>query len=285
MTFEILQQNKCHGGYWKRLRHDSYACKSQMTFSVFLPALDENILNYPALFWLSGLTCSDQNFVQKAHAEAMANEFGFILIAPDTSPRGLGLPGDSIAYDFGEGAGFYVDATAAPWSTNYQMYSYVSSELYELALSRFPIDPDRVGIFGHSMGGHGALTIALKNPAKFRSVSAFSPICAPMTCPWGIKAFQGYLGDDTAAWEDYDTCELIGSGARVSSILVDQGSDDDFLSTQLQPERLEKVCVGTGIDLEVCMHNGYDHSYFFISTFINKHLRYHHKKLNRHINN
>jgi len=280
MTFNIMQVNKCHSGYWKRLRHDSYITKCDMTFSVFMPQLSEDVLNVPALFWLSGLTCDDQNFVQKAHAEAMANQLGMIIVVPDTSPRGLDIAGQHDSYDFGEAAGFYLDATEPGWVTNYQMYSYIILDLYELALSRFPIDPDRVGIFGHSMGGHGALTIALKNPRKFRSVSAFAPVCSPMQCPWGSKAFSGYLGADQQSWLQYDACELIKSGHKVQSILVDQGAEDEFLGEQLKPENLRTACRNASIDLELNLHEGYDHSYFFISTFIDRHLTYHHQQLN-----
>lgn len=281
MTFELIQQNKCQGGYWKRLKHNSYETKCDMTFSVFLPQLGRDVLNYPALFWLSGLTCDDQNFVQKAHAEAMANDLGMILIVPDTSPRGLDIAGQHDRYDFGEAAGFYLDATEAPWVVNYQMASYVATELYELVLSRFPIDPHRVGVFGHSMGGHGALTLALKEPKKFRSVSAFAPICSPCHCPWGVNAFTGYLGDDKSKWQSYDACELIKNGAEVPSILVDQGSDDEFLGEQLNPELLRQACLDSGIDLQLNIQEGYDHSYFFISSFIGQHLRYHHRQLSK----
>jgi len=281
MGFEIVQQNKCHGGYWKRLRHNSYVTKSTMTFSVFLPNLSEDVLNFPALFWLSGLTCDDQNFVQKAHVEAVANELGMIIIVPDTSPRGLDIAGQHDSYDFGESAGFYLDATLAPWSTNYQMYSYITMDLYELVLSRYPVDPDRVGIFGHSMGGHGALTIALKEPAKFRSVSAFAPICSPFHCPWGQKALTGYLGENKEQWLQYDSCELIKSGKRVAAILVDQGEADEFLPTQLKPDLLRQACQDAAIDLQLNIREGYDHSYFFIRSYVEEHVRYHHLQLNK----
>ena len=280
MSYELIQHNKCHGGHWSRLKHNSFATQCDMTFSVFLPQISDDMLNSPALFWLSGLTCDDQNFVQKAHAEAMANDLGMILIVPDTSPRRLDIPGQTDSYDFGEAASFYLDATQSPWKKNYQMYSYIVSDLYELALSRYPIDPHRVGIFGHSMGGHGALIMALKDPKKFRSVSAFAPVCSPLHCPWGVKAFKGYLGEDRGDWNQYDACELIKEGARIPNILIDQGMDDEFLDTQLNPEMLRQACGNAAIDLELNYHQGYDHSYFFIRTFIEKHISYHHKHLN-----
>ena len=281
MAFEFIQQQRCQGGYWKQFRHTSQALRCDMQFSVYVPEIaNEDIRNLPALFWLSGLTCNDRNFVEKAHVEARANDLGMLIVVPDTSPRGVNLPGEDDSYDFGSAAGFYLDATEAPWSLHYRMYTYITSELYELVLSRFPIDDKRLGIFGHSMGGHGALTIALKNPAKFRSVSAFAPICAPMDCPWGQKALTGYLGERSAAWEKYDACALIAGGKKVPAILVDQGLDDQFLERELLPGKLEEVCQAQGINLTLNRREGYDHSYFFISTFIDEHLRYHYLQLN-----
>ncbi|WP_020407157.1 S-formylglutathione hydrolase [Hahella ganghwensis] len=281
MSFELIQQNRCQGGYWKQFKHDSETCGCEMVFSVYVPEIaTEVVRNLPGLFWLSGLTCSDRNFVDKAHVEARANDLGMIIVVPDTSPRGVNISGEDDSYDFGSAAGFYLDATESPWSDHYRMYSYITSELYELVLSRFPIDHQRLGIFGHSMGGHGALTIALKNPDKFRSVSAFAPICAPSQCPWGQKALMGYLGDNPPLWRQYDTCALIADGSRVESILIDQGLEDQFLEDQLMPEALEAVCAEKGIALTLNRREGYDHSYFFISSFIDEHLRYHYQQLN-----
>lgn len=251
-----------------------------MTFSIYLPEIAESSHNpLPALFWLSGLTCTDRNFVEKAHVEARANELGMIIVAPDTSPRGVNIKGEDDSYDFGSGAGFYLDATESPWAENYRMYSYISVELYDLILSGFPVDPQRMGIFGHSMGGHGALTLALKHPEKFRSVSAFAPVCSPSDCPWGQKALTGYLGSDRQSWRQYDTCSLIKAGNTVASILVDQGMQDQFLKEQLNPEKLESLCKDKKIPVTINRRQGYDHSYFFISSFIGDHLSYHHKNL------
>ncbi|WP_431686543.1 S-formylglutathione hydrolase [Hahella sp. NBU794] len=275
----LIQENKCHGGYWRRYQHDSETCGCPMTFSVFVPAAAEEG-KCATLFWLSGLTCTDQNFVQKADVESAAAEYGFIVVAPDTSPRNVGLDGEDLSYDFGSGAGFYVDATEAPWRANYRMYSYVTEELYSLVADNLPMDQERTGVFGHSMGGHGALTIALKQPEKFRSVSALAPICAPMSCPWGKKALAGYLGTNQEDWKAYDSVALIESGAKVSGILVDQGDKDEFLAEQLNPELLKAACAEKGIPLTLNYRAGYDHSYFFIKTFIRDHVKHHHKMLN-----
>lgn len=248
-----------------------------MRFAAFVPPGKGP---FPALFWLSGLTCTEENFTVKAGAQRVAAELGIAIIAPDTSPRGEGVPDDPDgAYDFGLGAGFYVNATEAPWSAHYHMRRYVEEELYDLALAELPVDRTRVGICGHSMGGHGALTIALRNPQKFKSVSAFAPIVSPMNCPWGEKALSGYLGADRSAWRDYDACALIEDGARVQDILVDQGDKDQFLDVQLKPELLQNACAKAGVPLTLRLQPGYDHSYYFISTFIEDHLRWHKKRL------
>ncbi len=275
MTVEIVSEWRSFGGRQIRFSHASSSCNCTMTAAVYLPKEAENG-PVPALFWLSGLTCTDDNFTTKAGAQQFAAEHGIAIIAPDTSPRGEGVPDDpDAAYDFGLGAGFYVNATQAPWATHYHMYDYVVTELPQLVGEAFPIDLERIGISGHSMGGHGALTIALKNPGKYRSVSAFAPIVAPSECPWGQKALGGYLGEDRAAWQPYDTCQLIPGAAERLPILVDQGGADDFLENQLMPERLEAVCREHSHPLELRMQPGYDHSYFFIATFIGDHIRHH----------
>jgi S-formylglutathione hydrolase len=229
---------------------------------------------------LSGLTCTEENFTVKAGAQRIAAELGLLLIVPDTSPRGDTVPGDPTgSYDFGLGAGFYVDATQQPWSRNYKMASYVERELPGLINSELPVDVARQSIMGHSMGGHGALTIALRNPARYASVSAFSPICSPMHCPWGEKALRGYLGENKQSWRKYDACALIEDGARVMELLVDQGGADQFFRTQLKPDLLERTCARAGVPLKLRVHEGYDHSYFFIATFIEEHLRWHAQRL------
>ena len=271
---ETLSEARCFGGIQGTYRHASDETGCDMTFSVFRPPQAESS-PVPVLYYLSGLTCSEENFTVKAGAQRGAAELGLMLVAPDTSPRGLGLPGEDDSYDFGSGAGFYVDATRSPWSTNYRMYSYVSGELPALVESKFPADAERRGIFGHSMGGHGALVVALRNPDRYRSVSAFAPIANPVDCPWGQKAFTGYLGDDRDAWREYDATELIQRRGWQSSILVDQGDADGFLAEQLKPERLRQVCTEKGVDLRLRMQAGYDHSYFFIASFIDDHLEHH----------
>lgn len=248
-----------------------------MRFSVFVPPQAERG-PVPVLFYLAGLTCTEETFMIKAGAQRLAAELGLMLVAPDTSPRGVPLPGDSDSWDFGVGAGFYLDATQDPWSKHYRMYSYVTEELPALIAANFPADMTRQGIFGHSMGGHGALTIGLKNRNRFRSISAFAPIIAPMQVPWGQKAFTNYLGADTAAWKKYDACALvlgISEAARGPRILIDQGHADQFLARELQPERFEAACAQVGYPLTLRRHKGYDHGYYFISTFIDDHLRHH----------
>ena len=235
----------------------------------------------PVLWYLSGLTCTEENFTVKAGAQRVASALGLIVVAPDTSPRGEGVPGDPHrAYDFGLGAGFYVDAVREPWAKNYRMRSYIERELPELIALDFPADMARQGITGHSMGGHGALTIALRNPGRFKSVSAFAPISSPMNCPWGQKALSGYIGEDRKAWRTYDACALIEDGARLPDLLVDQGTADNFLKEQLKPELLQEACAKAGIPLTLRRQEGYDHSYYFISTFMEDHLRWHAQRLN-----
>jgi S-formylglutathione hydrolase len=250
-----------------------------MRFGVFMPpqALAARV---PVLYWLSGLTCTEENFIVKAGAQRVAAELGIAIVVPDTSPRGLGIAGEADAYDFGLGAGFYVDATEPPWSAGYRMYSYVTQELPAHVAGRFAVDATRTGIFGHSMGGHGALTIALKNPDRYRSVSAFAPIASPTRCPWGEKALTGYLGADRARWRDYDTTALIEDrGWHGPPLLVDQGTSDPFLERQLRPELLRDACSASGVALDLRLRDGYDHSYFFIATFIEDHLRFHARHL------
>ena len=232
------------------------------------------------LVWLSGLTCTEDNFVSKAGAQRVASELNVVIVAPDTSPRGENVPDDpDAAWDFGLGAGFYVDASESPWSTHYRMRAYIENELLDAVSSVVAIDRGRVGLLGHSMGGHGALTIGLRNPDTFRSVSAFAPICSPLNCPWGEKALGNYLGSDKAHWREYDACALIEDGARLPALLVDQGEADSFLSEQLKPALLASACESAGIPLTLRMQEGFDHSYFFISTFIEDHLRWHVEQL------
>ena len=269
------------GGQQKIFTHPSEACRCDMRFAVYTPPEDRHGSGpFPAIFWLSGLTCTEENFIVKAGAQRIAAELGLVLIAPDTSPRGEGVPDDPVgAYDFGLGAGFYVNATQAPWSTHYQMRRYIEEELYDLVLDQFPVDPARIGVTGHSMGGHGALTIGLRNPKKFRSISAFAPISSPVNCPWGEKALDGYLGEGRGAWRDYDACALLEDGARAAALLVDQGAADTFLEAQLKPELLQAACEKAGVPLNLRMQPGYDHSYYFIASFIEDHLRWHVERL------
>ena len=277
---ELIESHGCYGGTQRIYKHESKAIGLPMRFSVFMPkeALQKNV---PALFYLAGLTCTEETFPIKAHAQRFAAQHGIALIAPDTSPRGAGVPGEADAWDFGVGAGFYVDATQEPWSKHWRMYSYVRDELREVVLANLPVDGARLGIFGHSMGGHGALVLALRNPEIYRSVSAFAPIAAPMRCPWGEKAFSGYLGDDREAWRRYDASELVAHASRRfdASILVDQGMADQFLADQLNPDVLEAACREAGQPLTLRRHEGYDHSYFFIQTFIEEHLAHHARRL------
>jgi S-formylglutathione hydrolase len=246
-----------------------------MTFSIFLPPQVEQG-KVPLVYWLSGLTCTDENFVAKAGAQRYAAELGLAIVAPDTSPRGEGVPDDPDgAWDFGLGAGFYVNATREPWRKHYRMYDYIVDELPALINSQFPVDASRVGISGHSMGGHGALTIALKNPGRFRSVTAFSPICSPLNCPWGEKALGNYLGPEREAWREYDTTALLAGAREQLPVLVDQGDADDFLAEQLRTPLLKQACADAGYPMTIRMQEGYDHSYFFIASFIGEHLAFH----------
>ena len=271
---ETLSEQRCHGGVQGFYRHESRETGTPMRFAVYLPPAVQNE-PVPVLYFLAGLTCTEETATIKAGAQAHASRLGLALVMPDTSPRGAGIEGEDDDWDFGTGAGFYLDATREPWSAHYRMYAWVTGELRNLVASRFPVRDDSTGIFGHSMGGHGALTIALRNPDAYRSVSAFAPICAPAQCPWGEKAFSGYLGDDRAAWTGHDATALIESGARCAPILVDQGEDDQFLEAQLHPHLLEQACAAAGQPLDVRRHAGYDHSYYFIQTFIADHLEHH----------
>lgn len=272
---EILSEQRSFGGLQGVYRHTSRETGTVMRFAVFQPP-QAFARPVPVLWFLSGLTCTEENVTVKAGAQRVAAELGLMVVAPDTSPRGEGVPGDpDNAYDFGLGAGFYVDATQAPWSTHYRMYSYVTRELPALVVERFPADRSRQGITGHSMGGHGALTVALRNPQVYRSVSAFAPIVAPSEVPWGHKALGRYLGDDRAAWAQHDACALIRAGHRAPVILVDQGESDRFLDEQLRPDLLEDACAAAGQPLLLRRQPGYDHSYYFIATFMEDHLRWH----------
>jgi len=275
---ETISEQRCYGGIQGIYRHQSMETRTPMQFSVFTPQQATN-RKAPVLWYLSGLTCTEENFTVKAGAQRYAAEHGIMLVAPDTSPRGADIEGEDESYDFGSGAGFYVDATAAPWDANYRMYSYVTGELPGIIFGQFSADSDRQGITGHSMGGHGALTIGLKNPDIYRSISAFSPICAPIQCPWGQKALTGYLGENQSGWSQYDATELIANGHRCSKILVDQGTEDDFLKRQLKPEKLEAACKTARQPLDLRMQTGYDHSYYFIASFIGDHLAFHAEKL------
>lgn len=276
---EKIGQNKCFGGNQLRYKHASPVLGCDMTFSIYLPPGASADAPVPVIYWLSGLTCTDENFVQKAGAQKYAAEHGVALVAPDTSPRGEHIPRDPDgAWDFGLGAGFYLDATNEPWRKNYRMYSYITEELPKLIEAEFPLTSKK-SIMGHSMGGHGALTIALKNPGVYNAASAFSPICAPMECPWGVKAFSRYLGEDKTNWRQYDTCALIAERKNTIPLLVEQGSADSFLVEQLQPEKLQQACVQNQHPLDLRIRDGYDHSYFFIATFIGEHVAYHAERL------
>ena len=277
-----LSVNKCFGGQQGRYQHQSKVLNCEMVFSVYLPsvALGDKPKTVPVLYWLSGLTCDDQNFVTKAGAQQAAEKYGIAIVCPDTSPRGDGVPDDEQgAWDFGLAAGFYVNATQAPWSEHYQMYDYVVSELPDLITSNFPIDPERASISGHSMGGHGALTVALNNPDRFKSVSAFSPIVSPINCPWGQKALGSYLGDDKQLWARHDTCELTKVATTHLPVLIDQGLDDDFLQSQLKTDELIKIAKQVNYSMNIRYQQGYDHSYFFIASFIDEHIAFHHQYL------
>jgi S-formylglutathione hydrolase len=275
---ERVSTSKCFGGEQAVWKHKSAETKCEMRFSVFTPPADRHGKGpYPTLYWLSGLTCTEENFIIKSGAQRLAAELGLMIVGPDTSPRGEGVPDLSPkVYDFGVAAGFYVDATEAPWAEQYRMYSYVAKELPELVAKELPTDTARTGVFGHSMGGHGALTVHLKNQAKFRTCSAFAPIVAPSSVPWGRKAFSHYLGADEATWAAYDATRLLADkGASRAPILIDQGTADQWLAEQLRPELFSAAAKAAGQKLTLNMREGYDHSFYFISTFIEDHLRWH----------
>ncbi|KAF0184762.1 MAG: S-formylglutathione hydrolase [Hyphomonadaceae bacterium] len=279
MTLEIISQNHCFGGTQFIYAHDSRETKTKMRFAAFSPP-QAATRKCPVVIYLSGLTCTEENVTHKAGAQRICAELGLIFIAPDTSPRGEGVPDDAEkAYDFGLGAGFYVDAAIEPWAENYRMRSYVERELPEIIGEYLPADMGRVSITGHSMGGHGALTIALRNPEMFKSVSAFSPIVSPINCPWGQKALAGYLGNDQETWREYDACALLEDGNPLPLCLVDQGSADNFLESQLKTHLFESALLMSGQSAEVRYQEGYDHSYYFIATFMEDHLRFHAKYL------
>jgi S-formylglutathione hydrolase len=279
MALETVSAVRSHGGTQGVYRHPSTSTGTDMVFSVFVPDHEPGA-KLPVVWFLSGLTCTHANVTEKGEYRAACAELGLIFVAPDTSPRGEGVPDDpNGAYDFGLGAGFYVNATQAPFAAHYQMRSYIESELPDLIATAFPADITRQGIMGHSMGGHGALTIGLHNPERFRSVSAFSPIVSPLQCPWGHKALSGYLGTDQSAWRDYDACALIADGARLPDLLVDQGKADNFLVDQLKTELLIAACEKAAMPATIRMQPGYDHSYYFISTFMADHLRWHRQRL------
>ena len=274
-----VTQNLCFGGVQSVYTHASQEARCVMRFGVFLPP-QATSSRVPVLYWLSGLTCTEENFIVKAGAQRVAAALGLAIVVPDTSPRGLGIPGEADSYDFGLGAGFYLDATQPPWSRGYRMYSYITQELSADVAATLPVDPNRMGIFGHSMGGHGALTIALKNPGQYKSVSAFAPITSPMRCPWGQKALGGYLGKDQARWREYDATALIEDrGWAGPPIMIDQGTKDQFLESQLKPELLQDACQRSGVPLDLRLREAYDHSYFFIASFIEDHLRFHARNL------
>ncbi len=279
MTLDTVSTNKSHGGVQGVYRHQSRATGTDMTFSVFVPPHADGA-KLPVIWYLSGLTCTHANVTDKGEFRKACAELGLILVAPDTSPRGEGVPDDPEgAYDFGLGAGFYVNATQEPFARHYRMRDYIENELPEIVAGNFPADMTRQGITGHSMGGHGALTIALRNPGRFRSTSAFAPIVAPTQCPWGEKALGGYLGNDRTAWQEYDACALINSGARVPDLLIDQGDADTNLDTQLKTDLLRQASASAGMQATIRMQPGYDHSYLFVSTFMADHLRWHAERL------
>lgn len=282
---ELLSEHGCFGGLQRFYRHDSREIGLPMKFSVFLPPqerIDAAGGQVPALLYLAGLTCTEETFATKAGAQRLAAELGLALIAPDTSPRGANVPGEADSWDFGVGAGFYLDATQAPWAAHWRMESWLTAELLPLLTGALPIDGQRIGIFGHSMGGHGALTLALRHPGLFRSVSAFAPICAPSQCPWGRKAFAGYLGGDESGWLAHDASALMQHqpiAPYPAGILIDQGLDDKFLAGQLHPEQFEAACAAIGQPLTLRRHAGYDHGYYFIQTFMAEHLAHHARQL------
>lgn len=275
MAVKVLEERACFGGVNGFYSHPSEVCGGEMRFAVYQPP-QAHEYPVPTLYFLSGLTCTPDNFTTKAGAQRVAADLGLILVMPDTSPRGAGYPGEDDDWDFGTGAGFYVDATVAPWSERYRMYSYITQELPAVVDDHFPTAGGNArSIFGHSMGGHGALVIALHDPIGWRSVSALSPIVAPTQVPWGHKAFTGYLGPDPAAWAAYDATELVANRRHPTPILIDQGTDDAFLTEQLRPELFERACADAGQPLELRLHPGYDHSYYFVASFVEDHIRHH----------
>jgi len=279
MSLEQIGANQSFGGQQLRYKHQSATLNCEMTFSLYLPPQANNG-PVPVLYWLSGLTCTDENFVQKAGAQRYAAEHGIAIVCPDTSPRGEGVADDPEgAYDMGLGAGFYVNATQQPWAEHYQMYSYVVDELPALIAAEFPVDGQRASISGHSMGGHGALVIALKNPGHFKSVSAFAPICSPLNCPWGNKTLSNYLGENIEDWKQYDTVELVKQSAVQLPVLVDQGEGDNFLAEQLKTELLIRASEVAEFPMQIRLQPEYDHSYFFIATFIGEHIAFHARAL------
>ena len=279
MSIKNLSSNKSFAGWHKQYSHYAETLNCAMRFAIFLPPQAANGQKVPVLYWLSGLTCTDENFMQKAGAHRVAAELGIAIVAPDTSPRGDDVADDE-SYDLGQGAGFFVNATLAPWSRHYHMYDYVVNELPQLIESTFSVNEQRA-IAGHSMGGHGALVVALRNPQRYCSMSAFSPISNPMNCPWGKKAFTAYLGKDTHSWRDYDASLLMREATQPVPAFVDQGEADGFLTEQLQPERLEAAAIDSGYPLQLRRHEGYDHSYYFIASFIEDHLRFHANYFNK----
>jgi S-formylglutathione hydrolase len=278
-TIQLVSEHACFGGKQQFYKHDSRETRGPMKFSVYQPP-QAKAGRVPVLYYLAGLTCTEETFPIKAHAQAVAAELGLMLVAPDTSPREPRIPGDAEMWDFGQGAGFYVDATQAPWSANYRMYSYVARELPEVVAANLPALAGATGIFGHSMGGHGALTIALRNPAQYRSVSAFAPVAAPMQCRWGQKAFTNYLGPDQETWREHDATQLVARKPFPAHILIDQGAADQFLADQqLLPDKFAAAAAAAGQKLNLRMQPGYDHGYFFIQTFMADHLQHHAKLL------
>jgi S-formylglutathione hydrolase len=275
---EVVSEVKTHDGIQGVYSHKSDSCNCDMTFAVYVPE-HSGSGPLPVLWYLSGLTCTHANVMEKGEYRQLASELGLIIVCPDTSPRGETVPDEADNWQLGAGAGFYVDATQQPWSQNYHMYSYVTGELPDIIAAHFPADMKRQSIFGHSMGGHGALTIALKNPGRYKSCSAFAPIVHPMTADWSTGPLETYLGPDQSQWRSYDACALIEDGARFPAVLVDQGGADGFLDTGLRPWLLEEACKKAGIALTLRMQDGYDHSYYFISSFMNDHLRWHAERL------
>jgi S-formylglutathione hydrolase len=277
-AIELTSRAACFGGRVEFYKHASNTCNSEMRFAVYVPPQADSE-PVPVLYYLSGLTCTEENFTVKAGAQCYAAQHGLMLVAPDTSPRNTNIPGETDDWDLGSGAGFYLDATASPWSAHYSMYSYVTCELPHLIGQHFSVKPDLQGIFGHSMGGHGALIAALRQPDLYCSVSAFAPIVAPTRCPWGQKAFSHYLGPDQTTWNAYDACELVQTGPLSHKILIDQGTADPFLESQLMPHLFQEACQQSGQELELRMQEGYDHSYYFIASFMEDHIRHHAERL------